>query len=91
MVQANEVALSNGRAGVVYAQSVEMRDAQAGLVLARQVQGSPIQTKILLAGQVDGPVETVVDTQQVAVIGLLTGVVMGLVLFALNWLIGRKR
>jgi hypothetical protein len=67
-----------------------MRDAQAGLVIARRVEGSPVQTKILLAGQVDGPVETVIETQQAAIFGLFTGAVMGLVLFALSRLGGRK-
>ena len=90
-VQATEVAIANGQAGLVYAESVDLNDSPAGLVIAQRVDGSPVQTKILLAGQVEGPVETVVDTQQVAIIGLLTGAMMGLVLFALNLIMGRKR
>ena len=66
------------------------KNSQACLVVAQQVEADSIQTKVLLAGQVEGPVETLLDTQQVAIFGAVLGVVTGVVLFMLGILLGRK-
>jgi len=43
-----------------------------------------VRTQLLLAGQVDGPVETLMDSRQVALFGAVTGAVLAVFL-----LIGR--
>jgi hypothetical protein len=89
--QAGEVASSNGKMGFVYAQTADLNEVTAGMIVGRQIKGrGPIHTTVLLAGQVDGPVETLIDTPRVVLGGLVTGIVVGLVLFVMNLLTGQK-
>ena len=52
------------------------------MVVARHVDATETRATVLLAGQVNGTVTTLLDTRQVAVVGLLAGLGIGLVLAA---------
>jgi len=106
MVDANIVAVTNGAVGLLRAneasivgggvfgtisQSMTVKDAQAGLIVARDIQGGPVKSVILIAQNVEGPVETVLDTPQAILTGLVSGIAIGLVLTVFNLLIGRRK
>jgi hypothetical protein len=90
-VQAAEASLHGCRVLAVAGQNVVLSESPTGAVFASTVQSPAIQTRFLLAGRVEGNVETLVDTRQVALGGLLAGAAIGLILLVLRLLTGRNR
>jgi hypothetical protein len=61
------------------------------VLVAQQVQTSSVRTGVLLASKVEGNVDTFLDTPRALLVGLTAGAAMGLVVFALNLVAGKKR
>lgn len=91
LVRANEASIIGGGVLGAVSQSVTVKDAQAGLVIAQEIRNGPVKSVVLLAQNVEGPVETVLDTPQAILAGLVSGVAIGLVLTIFNLLIGRRK
>ena len=90
-IRAQDVAFTDGGAGIVYSETVEFgEDTGAGVIVAQQVSGENIQTKVLLAGNVEVNVETMMDTNQALFAGMAAGAVVGIFLF-LGQLLSRRK
>ena len=68
-----------------------INDSTIGLLVAQQVQTTSVRTGVLLASKVEGNVDTYLDTPRALLAGVTAGVAMGLVVFALNLITGKKR
>ena len=89
-MQVGNAVLNESQAGVIYAQTAELHDSRTSILVAQQVHADTIRTTVLLAGRVEGPVETMVDTPRALLAGLSAGVAVGLVLFVMRLITGRK-
>jgi hypothetical protein len=102
-VNAELVRLSSSSAEQITAEEVEVRQAfvyhvksetcsvDSSMVVAQQVQATSVRTGVLLASKVEGDVETLLDTPRALLVGVAAGVAMGLVIFAMNLISGKKR
>jgi len=79
--RAERMDLKNSLAGGIYTDSAVLADgSQTGILVSSRVSGEQIRSVFLVARQVEGPVETMLDTRQVAVASVLAGVACGLVI-----------
>jgi hypothetical protein len=68
-----------------------MDNVQSGLIVSREINAGTIKTGVLLTGNVQGNVETAIDTPRALLLGIASGVAMGMVFFLLRLLFGRKK
>jgi hypothetical protein len=83
--------LNNSLIGGIYTDNASLGEgAQTGILVGGKVSGEQIRTVFLVARQVEGQVETSLDTRQVALASVLTGVACGAVLLLGQFLFRRK-
>jgi hypothetical protein len=78
--------IEDGSAAAVYGQDIQINTSRVGLMAAKKAALQNSRTIILLASEVHGNVETVMDTRQAVLAGLISGIAVGLVLFVGNLL-----
>lgn len=83
--------INNSLTGAIYADSTNLGEgSQTGILVTGNVSGEQIRSVVLIARQVDGSVQTMIDTRQVALASVLTGVACGIVLLLGQFLFRRK-
>jgi hypothetical protein len=89
--RADQIQLEGSLAGGIYSESASLGEgSQAGILVTGKVSGQNIRTVVLVARQVEGPVETMIDTRQVALASVLTGIACGAILLLGQFLFRRK-
>jgi len=89
--RSEQLEINNSLTGVIYAKSTSLGEgSQTGILVTGNVSGEQIRSVVLIARQVDGSVQTMIDTRQVALAGVLTGVACGIVLLLGQFLFRRK-
>jgi hypothetical protein len=79
--RAERMEMKNSLVGGFYADSATLADgSQTGILVSSRVSGEQIRSVFLVARQVEGPVETMLDTRQVAMASVLAGLACGLVI-----------
>ncbi len=90
--RAEHLEINNSLIGGIYADNTILGEgSQAGVLVTGKASGEHIRTVVLVARQVDGPVETMLDTRQVALASVLTGVACGIVILLGQFLFRRKK
>lgn len=86
-----QLELSSSVAGGIYAASATLKDgSQAGILVSGDVRADSVRTVVLVARQVQGPVQTMLDTRQVALGSLIAGIAGGAVML-LGYFLFRKK
>ncbi len=89
--RAERLEINNSLTGGVYADNTILAEgSQTGILVTGKASGEQIRTVVLVARQVDGPVETMLDTRQVALASVLAGVACGIVILLGQFLFRRK-
>jgi hypothetical protein len=84
--------LGNSLTGAIYAENVTLAEgSQTGILVTGNATGEKIRTVVLVARQVNGPVETMLNTRQVVLASVLTGVTSGILLLLGQILFRRKK
>jgi len=90
--RAERLEINNSLTGGIYADNTILGEgSQTGVLVTGKASGEQIRTVVLVARQVDGPVETMLDTRQVALASVLTGVACGIVILLGQFLFRRKK
>jgi hypothetical protein len=79
--QGSTIIIEDGSAAAVYGQDIQVNTSRIGLMASRHANLQNSRSVILLAGEIHGNVETVMDTRQAVLAGLISGMAVGLVLF----------
>ena len=82
MARINSLTVKDGAVAFATAKRATLSNSTAAVVVARHVDATDTRATFLLAGQVNGSVTTLLDTRQVAVMGVLAGLGIGMVLAA---------
>lgn len=90
LVRGNLVSAEESAAVAVLAEEARLVGSTAGLAIAGSVEMNNSSALVLLAREVHGPVDVILDTRGALLAGMVSGVVIGLVLFAGN-LLARRR
>ena len=89
--RAVELETSNSTVGGIYSENTILgENSKAGILVSGNVTGEKIHSVLLVARNVEGPVETILDTRQVALASVLTGIACGAVLILGKFLFRRK-
>jgi hypothetical protein len=88
--RAEDISVIGGAVGVSVSGTASLQDSQVAILAAQEVKTGPVSTILLVSGKVEGPVETMFDTRQTLLFGVVTGLTAGLVM-ALKRLIFRSR
>lgn len=89
--RAEKLEISNSLAGGIYAESTLLGEgSQTGILVTGKASGEQIRSVVLIARQVDGNVETMLNTRQVALASVLTGLACGFVIM-LGQILFRKK
>jgi len=90
--RAERLELKGSLAGGIYADNANLADGtRAGILVSGKVSGDQIRTVFLVARQVEGPVETMLETQQVAIASVLAGLACGIVVLLGRFLFRHKK
>ncbi|GAB4529856.1 MAG: hypothetical protein Fur0018_16700 [Anaerolineales bacterium] len=89
MARLGRLEASNSNVGMALAEEIGLQDTQANVLIGRQVHGN-VQAGLVLSGKISGDVHTALNTPQVAVLGILTGLTMAAALWLLRNL-GQKQ
>jgi uncharacterized membrane-anchored protein len=90
--RAERLEIRNSLTGGFFADNTILGEgSQTGILVTGKASGEQIRTVVLVARQVEGPVETMLDTRQVALASVLTGVACGVVILMGQFLFRRKR
>jgi len=90
--RAERMELKGSLTGGIYADNASLADgARAGILVSGKVSGEQVRSVILVARQVEGPVETMLDTRQVALASILAGFACGLVVLLGQFLFRHKK
>jgi hypothetical protein len=90
LARGDKVSLNDSSSGAALADDLEMNYSRTGLTIARTVDMENSSSVVLLANEVHGPVETMLDTRDALLAGLVAGIGIGLVLTVFR-LIARRR
>lgn len=91
-VQAKQVALQQSAAGLINGDEIHLsEDSSAGVIVAQRVNGQEISTQLLLAGEVYGNVKTTLDTVGALLLGIGTGIGLGLVFAIKDLVLNREK
>lgn len=90
--RAEKLEISNSLAGGIYAESTLLGEgSQTGILVTGKASGEQIRAVVLIARQVDGSVETMLNTRQVALASVLTGLACGFVIMLGQYLFRKKK
>lgn len=79
--QGESIVIEGGSAAAVMGEDIQVKASRVGLMASRNATLHNSRSVILLAGELHGDVETVMDTRQVVLAGLVSGMAVGLFLF----------
>lgn len=90
--RAEHLEINNSLTGGIYAENTILGEgSQAGVLVTGKASGEKIRTVVLIARQVEGTVDTTLDTRQVALASVLTGISFGLVMLLGQFLFRRRK
>jgi len=83
---------NNSLTGAIYSDNAILGEgSQTGILVTGKATGEQIHTVVLVTRQVEGSVETMLDTRQVALASVLSGVACGIVILLGQFLFRRKK
>ena len=86
-----QLEINNSLTGGIYADNTNLGEgSQTGILVTGKASGEQIRSVVLIARQVEGSVQTMLDTRQVALASVLTGVACGIVILLGQFLFRRK-
>ncbi|MFC2028389.1 hypothetical protein ACFLTX_00510 [Chloroflexota bacterium] len=89
--RASEIKTTNSAVGGIIAENVSIgENTNTGVMVGGNVTGEKIRSGILVARHIEGPVETNLDTQQVALASILAGLACGAVIVLGKFLFRRR-
>jgi hypothetical protein len=84
--------MNNSLALGIYSNETNLEaGSQTGILISNKVSGGQIRTVFLVASQVEGPVETQLDTRQVALASIIAGLVCGIAIMVGQILFRHKK
>ena len=90
--RADHLELRNSVAAGIYAASTTLSEnSQTGILVSGDVKADQVRTVVLVARQVQGPVQTMLDTRQVALGSLIAGIAGGAVMLLGYFLFRHKK
>ena len=88
--RAEEISVIGGAVGASVAANANLQESQVVILAAQEVRSGPVNTVFLVSGKVEGPVETMFDTRQTILFGMVAGLCAGLIMVLKNMIFSRR-